>query len=172
MIEYKPEDAKSLSREVTFQEDTDNYRMLDDVLVLLALSVEDRARRHGVHGKGVTLKLTYADMQSITRSRLITAEDNAATIYSETSRLLEQVEKRPVRLIGAGLYNLSPDEGRQMTLDDYLNDPEEKRQELIEQRLREFQARYGLDFAGHMDEILHGRVLYRTIEYMRKHYND
>ena len=100
VIEYKPEDAKSISREVTFQEDTDNYRMLDDVLVLLALSVEDRARRHNLHGKGVTLKLTYADMQSITRSRLITADDDAATIYSETSKLLEQVEKRPVRLIG------------------------------------------------------------------------
>ena len=170
VIEYKPEDAKSLSREVTFQEDTENYRMLDDVLVLLALSVEDRARRHGVHGKGVTLKLTYADMQSITRSRLITAADNAAAIYTETSRLLEQVEKRPVRLIGAGLYNLSPEEGRQLTLDDYLIDPEAEKG-IIEQRLKEMQARYGLDFAGHMDEVLHGRVLYRTIEYMRKHYN-
>lgn len=170
VIEYKPEDAKSLSREVTFQEDTDNYRMLDDVLVLLALSVEDRARRHGVHGKGVTLKLTYADMQSITRSRLITASDNAAAIYTETSRLLEQVEKRPVRLIGAGLYNLSPEEGRQLTLDDYLIDPEAEKG-IIEQRLNEMQARYGLDFAGHIDDILHGRVLYRTIEYMRKHYN-
>ena len=157
VIEYKPEDAKSLSREVTFQEDTDNYRMLDDVLVLLALSVEDRARRHGVHGKGVTLKLTYADMQSITRSRLITAEDNAATIYSETSRLLEQVEKRPVRLIGAGLYNLSPDEGRQMTLDDYLSDPEEKRQELIEQRLRELQARVP-------DDRIHAKTLQRLTD--------
>ena len=144
--------------------------MLDDVLVLLALSVEDRARRHGVHGKGVTLKLTYADMQSITRSRLITAEDDAATIYTETSRLLEQVDKRPIRLIGAGLYNLSPDEGRQMTLDDYLTDTEAKKQEIIEKRLQEMQAHYGLDFAGHMEDILHGRVLYRTIEYMRKHY--
>ncbi|MBQ6150203.1 MAG: DNA polymerase IV [Mogibacterium sp.] len=175
VVEYKPEDAKSLSREVTFQEDTDNYRMLDDVLVLLALSVEDRARRHNVHGKGVTLKLTYADMQSITRSRLITAEDNAATIYSETSRLLEQVEKRPIRLIGTGLYNLSPDEGRQMTINDYLEtgdgslSPEDK-PGVIERKLQELQARYGLDFAGHMDDILHGRVLYRTIEYMRKHY--
>ena len=172
VIEYKPEDAKSLSREITFQEDTDNYRMLDDVLVLLALSVEDRARRHDLHGKGVTLKLTYADMQSITRSRAITSEDDAAAIYSETSRLLEQVEKRPVRLIGAGLYNLTPDEGRQLTLDDYLKDSGEESQGIIEARLREMQARYGLDFAGHMDEILHGNVLYRTIEYMRKHYKD
>jgi DNA polymerase-4/DNA polymerase IV (DinB-like DNA polymerase) len=116
-------------------------------------------------------------MQSITRSRLITAEDNAATIYTETSRLLEQVEKRPVRLIGAGIYNLSPDEGRQMTIDDYLEtgdgslSPSDK-PGVIEKKLQELQTRYGLDFAGHMEDILHGRVLYRTIEYMRKHYND
>ena len=171
VIEYKPEDAKSLSREVTFQEDTDNYRMLDDVLVLLALSVEERARRHGLHGKGVTLKLTYSDMKSITRSKAITTADiDAAAIYRETSRLLEQVEKRPVRLVGAGIYNLSTDEGRQMTLDDYLKDPEED-QELITKRLQELQERYGLDFAGHLEDIYHGRVLYRTIEYMRKHFN-
>ena len=172
VIEYKPEDAKSLSREVTFQEDTDNYRMLDDVLVLLALSVEERAGRHNLHGKGVTLKLTYADMQSITRSKAITTECNAAAIYSETSKLLQQVEKRPVRLIGTGIYNLSADEGRQMTLDDYLKDPGKGDQELIDKRLQEMQVRYGLDFAGHLEDIYHGRVLYRTIEYMRKHYKD
>ena len=172
VIEYKPEDAKSLSREITFQEDTDNYRMLDDVLVLLALSVEERTGRHNLHWKGVTLKLTYADMQSITRSKAITTECNAAAIYSETSKLLEQVEKRPVRLIGAGIYNLSAEEGRQMTLDDYLKDPEKGDQELRDKRLQEMQVRYGLDFAGHLEDIYHGRVLYRTIEYMRKHYKD
>ena len=102
----------------------------------------------------------------------MTIVDDAAAIYTETSRLLEQVEKRPVRLIGAGLYNLTPDEGRQMTLDDYLEGTGEKKQEIIERRLSELQERYGLDFAGHMEDILHGRVLYRTIEYMRKHYKD
>ena len=39
---YRPEDAKSVSREITFQEDVDNYDLLDDVLVLIALSVERR----------------------------------------------------------------------------------------------------------------------------------
>ena len=57
-----------------------------------------------------------------------------------------------------------------MTLDDYLTDTEAKKQEIIEKRLQEMQEHYGLDFAGHMEDILHGRVLYRTIEYMRKHY--
>ena len=171
VVEYKPEDAKSLSREVTFQEDTGNYRLLDDVLVLLALSVEDRAKRHNLHGNGVTLKLTYADMQNITRSKAITA-DNAEAIYTEASKLLEKVEKRPVRLIGTGIYNLSGDEGRQMTLDDYLKDPgaDQQKQEIIVKRLGELEARYGLDFAGHLEDIYHGNTLHRTIEYMRKHF--
>ena len=170
VIEYKPEDAKSISREVTFQEDTDNYQLLDDVLVLLAISVDDRARRHGLHGSGVTLKLTYSDMQSITRSRSITAADNAGTIYTEASKLLEHVEHRPVRLVGAGIYNLSGDEGRQLTIEDYLEDPDAEGQSVIDEKLCELQERYGLDFAGHIEDICHGNVLHRTIEYMRKHY--
>ena len=153
VIEYKPEDAKSISREVTFQEDTDNYQMLDDVLVLLAISVDDRARRHGLHGSGVTLKLTYPDMQSITRSRSITAAGNAGTIYTEASKLLEHVEHRPVRLVGAGIYNLSGGEGRQLTIDDYLEDPDAEGQSVIDEKLGELQERYGLDFAGHIDDI-------------------
>ena len=120
VVAYRPEDAKSISREVTFQEDVDDHELLRDVLVLLALSVEDRAGRHGLHGKGITLKLTYADMQSITRSKAVISADDAGTIYAETSAMLDQVEKRPVRLVGAGIYNLSGDEGRQMTLDDYM----------------------------------------------------
>ena len=172
VIAYKPEDAKSISREVTFQEDVAEFGVLRDVLVLLALSVEDRARRHGLHGKGVTLKLTYFDMQSITRSRLVTSADHAGTICEETARLLEQVDRRPVRLVGAGIYNISGDEGRQMTLDDYIEESSDEKRQLIDRRLGELQERYGLDFAGHLEDILHGGALYRTIEYMRKHYRD
>lgn len=169
VIEYRPEDAKSISREVTFQEDVDDFELLKDVLVLLALSVEDRMRRHGLHGTGVTLKLTYADMRSITRSRLVISADNAGTIYSETVRLLGQVPGQPVRLVGAGVYNLSGDEGRQMTIDDYLDESGKEKRKVIDERLGELQQKYGLDFAGHVEDICHGTVLYRTIEYMRKH---
>ena len=170
VVAYKPEDAKSISREVTFQEHVDNFDLLKDVLVLLALSVEDRAKRHGLHGGGVTLKLTYFDMQSITRSRTVASADSAGTIYTEAVRLLDHTEKRPVRLVGAGIYKLSGDEGRQMTLDDYMEEPPSEGRGIIEDRLRELQDRYGLDFAGHLEDIYHGTVLHKTIEYMRKHY--
>ena len=168
VVAYKPEDAKSVSREVTFQEDVDNFDLLRDVLVLLALSVEERAGRHGLHGKGITLKLTYSDMQSITRSKAVNSADSAGAIYTETVRMLDQVEERPVRLVGAGIYNVTGEEGRQMTLEDYMEETAAEKQEVIDRRLSELQERYGLDFAGHLEDIYHGRVLYRTIEYMRK----
>ena len=166
---YKPEDTKSVSREVTFQEDVNNYQLLDDVLFLLAMSVERRARRKGLHGKGITLKLTYADMKSITRSRTVTSADRAGTIYQETARMLDQVNKRPVRLIGAGIYNLTGDEGWQLSIDDYLEETAAENQQIIDRKLTELGERYRLDFAGNLDKIFSGPTLYRTIEYMRKH---
>ena len=163
---YRPEDAKSIGRELTFQEDVKDFELLKDVLFLLSLSVENRAKRVGLHGSGVSLKITYADMKGITRSRTISASDSAVTIYSESVRMLEQIEKRPVRLIGTGIYNLSGDGVRQLSFDDFLSDGETgERQKL----LSELQEKYHLDFAANLEKIYHGETLHRTAEYMRKH---
>ena len=169
VIAYKPEDTKSISREITFQEDTDNRQVIRDVLFLLALSVEERAKRKDLHGGGVTLKLTYSDMRSITRSRTAASAENAATIYTETVRLLDQTEKRPVRLVGAGIYNLSGDDGWQISLDDYMEESAAERQKIIDEKLEELDKRYGLDFTGNFEKIYRGETLYKTAEYMRKH---
>ena len=170
VVPYRPEDAKSVSRELTFQEDVENFAFLQDVLLLLALSVERRAKRHALHGRGVTLKLTYADMKSITRSKLIGDCDDAVTIYETACELLREVKHRPVRLIGAGLYNLSGEEGRQLSLDDFMEDAQLLRAKKLQRALYALQAHYGLDFAGHLDEIFQGETLYKTVEYMRRHY--
>ncbi len=166
---YHPEDAKSISREITFQEDVDDYRFIRDVLLLLAISVERRAERVGLYGEGVTLKLTYSDMKSITRSRLIPSSRSAAVIYAEADRLLDQVNQKAVRLVGVGVYHLVGEYGRQMRMDDYLPEIQAQRQAEVEAALGALGRRYGLDFAGNLDKIFHGETLYRTIEYMRKH---
>ena len=64
VVPYRPEDAKSISREMTFQEDVSEYEFLKHVLLLLSVSVERRAKRSGLHGGGVSLKLTYSDMKA------------------------------------------------------------------------------------------------------------
>ena len=166
---YRPQDAKSISREVTFQEDVTHYGFLRDVLVLLALCVEHRARRYGLYGNGVTLKLTYFNMKSITRSRLTPACDSAVMIWRESARLLETVEKRPVRLIGAGIYNLSGEEGRQLTIEDFFDDARSRRDRELKELLDGLQNRYRLDFAGHLEQLYQSDTLHRTVEYMRKH---
>ena len=166
---YKPEDAKSISREITFQEDVDDFGFLRDVLLLLSISVERRAERVGLYGEGVTLKVTYSDMKSITRSRLIPSTRSAATIHQEAVRLLGQVSRKPVRLVGAGIYHLTGEYGRQIQLEDLLPEVRAQRQADLTAALEDLGRRYGLDFIGKLDKVFHGETLYRTIEYMRKH---
>ena len=166
---YKPEDAKSISREITFQKDVDDYGLIADVLLLLAISVERRAERVNLYGEGVTLKLTFSDMKSITRSRLILSSRSAATIYEEAARLLEQIPRKAVRLVGVGIYHLTGESGRQLHFDDFMPEVKERQEEKTRTALEKLSRRYGLDFAGNLDKIFHGETLYRTIEYMRKH---
>lgn len=163
---YRPEDAKSIGRELTFQADVTDFEFLKDVLFLLSLSVENRTRRVGLFGNGISLKITYANMRGITRSRIVPACDSAMTIYRESVRMLEQIEKRPVRLIGTSIYNLSGDRVRQLSFDDFLTGDESRdRQKLLD----ELGNKYHLDFAGNLEKIYHGETLHRTVEYMRKH---
>ena len=166
---YRPQDAKSISREVTLQEDVNDYELLKDILALLALCVEHRAKRYKLYGNGVTLKLTYFDMKGITRSRSIYACDSAVTIYQEAVKLLDNVEKRPVRLIGVGIYNLSGEEERQLTIEDFFVDARNQRDSELKKILDALQDRYRLDFAGHLDQIYQMDTLHKTVEYMRKH---
>lgn len=166
---YQPENAKSISRELTFQQDVSSFVLLDDVLFLLSLCVENRARRHGLYGSGVTLKITYADMKSISRSKICESCDNAVDIYREASQLLDSVQKRPVRLIGVGIYHLSSEYIRQLSFDDYLKDKPRADEQALRLKFDALQSRYHLDFAGHLDQLYRGEILHKTAEYMRKH---
>ena len=166
---YRPEDAKSIGRELTFQEDVDSPALLKDILLLLSLSVDDRAKRVGLYGNGVTLKVTYANMKSITRSHLCDHCDSVMEIYEESLRLLAQVELKPIRLIGVSLYHLSAEPWRQLSMEDILTDPAARQEAAFRSLLLDMGERYHLDFIGNLDKIRHGETLYRTVEYMRKH---
>ena len=166
---YLPQNAKSISKELTFQEDVTNRVLLRDVLFLLSLCVENRAKRYGLYGKGVPLTVNYADMKSITRSKVTSSCDSALEIYKAAAQLLEQVENRPVRLIGAGIYNLSTEYEKQLSFDDYLQDAEQAEQAELKARFDELRRRYGLDFEGHLTQIYRWDTLHKTAEYMRKH---
>lgn len=166
---YRPEDAKSIGREVTFQKDVDNYSLLKDILLLLSLSVDRRAKRVGLHGKGVSLKITYADMKSITRSQLVFSTDSPLEVYRTAARLLDNVEHRPARLIGVSIYNLSAEREPQISIDELIEEETHRSENELSVLLSSLGARYGLDFAANLDKLFKADTLHKTIEYMRKH---
>ena len=170
VVPYRAEDAKSIGRELTFQVDVDNYSYLREVLYLLSLCVENRMHRVGLHAGGISLKLTYSNMKSISRSRAVDRCDSAAVIYREAEKMLSRVEKRPVRLIGVSVYNLTGEVWRQLSFDDLLEKNEAEDETDRDRMLSLLGNRYHLDFAGHLEQIYHGETLHRTVEYMRKHY--
>lgn len=167
---HRPQNAKSISREVTFQEDVCNFALLRDILILLALCVEHRMKRHQLRGNGVTLKLTFADMRGITRSRSASDCTTALSIYREAARLLDKVEKRPVRLIGVGVHNLSGEEKQQLVMKSLFSETDGGEDESMKDLLNDLQKRYGLDFAGHLEQIYRMDTLHKTVEYMRKRF--
>lgn len=165
---YKPENAQSISREITFQKDVDDIDLLKDVLFLLSLCVENQARKYKLHGKGVSLKITYANMRTVTRSKLVKSCDYAIEIQKEAISLLNQVELSTIRLIGVGIYNLSDSYIKQLSIYDIINEKDnieiKTKKELV--RLKN---KYNLDFENNISKLFKMETLYKTIEYMRKY---
>ena len=167
VVPYRPEDAKSVSREITFQEDVHDYKLLEDVLLLMSMSVIERARRHHLRGSGVVLKLTYTNMKSITRSRVTSHCDDALSIQKEAVDMLYSLKKHGVRLIGVGIYNLSNSRTKQLTLDDAISIFRKDGDEDLDKALAEMSRRYGIDFSPDSEHIYRVDSLHSLVEEMR-----
>jgi DNA polymerase-4 len=109
--EVVPErEAKSIGREDTYPEDLVGMEGIRKELLSLATRVAERMRSHGVKGRTATLKVKYNDFTLITRAAALDpATDDGGEIYRCAVALLPKTEagKRPVRLLGISLSNLS-----------------------------------------------------------------
>jgi DNA polymerase-4 len=87
----------------------------------MADAVASRLRAAGLAGRTVTIKVRFADFMTITRSATGTRPlDTGPEIARLAVELLGQVDVAPgVRLFGVSVANLTPDAGRQLTLDDW-----------------------------------------------------
>ena len=105
--------SKSSSSECTYAEDlTDPARIREEI----ATMARDNALwlgRKRLAARTVTIKVRYSDFVTITRSHSQQATDDPDGIVQRAITLLEKTEagRRPVRLLGAGVYNLESIEG-------------------------------------------------------------
>lgn len=100
------EGRKSISRETTFETDLLDERRLHDVLLELAAEVGRRARREGLAGQRVTLKIRFSGFETHTRPRRLAAATDSDREIFRTASALYREARRPgwgVRLLGVGL---------------------------------------------------------------------
>jgi len=113
--EHDPSDADvgslgTLSNERTFREDMRDPASIDAMLCALCERVCWRARKRGVQARTVTLKLRYADFQTLQRSRTITPTCSELELYPVIQQLFRRARTRriAIRLLGIRLSNLCP----------------------------------------------------------------
>lgn len=139
-----PGEAKSISREITFAEDTRDPSFLEATLWAQSERVGADLRKQVKQAKCVTLKLRYGDFSTITRRRTLQHGFDADKEIFETGiallhRVLE-TERRAVRLIGIGVSNLI-DAGLQASLFGRSTAKLEQLNKAVDQ----IRARYGFD---------------------------
>ena len=100
----------SISNERTFREDVRDPACIDSMLCSLCERVCWRARKRGVKARTVTLKLRYADFETLQRSRTMTPTASELELYPVIRELFDRARKRrtAIRLLGIALSNLGP----------------------------------------------------------------
>ena len=100
----------SLSHERTFFADVGSVEQVEQALLGLVERVASRARARGVRAATVTLKLRYADFETLTRRRGVPPTHDERTLWPIARSLLQAGWRRQtaVRLIGVALSRLTP----------------------------------------------------------------
>jgi len=96
-------DAKSISHEHTYNEDTANQEQIESTLMRLSEMVGRRLREAELHARTIQLKLRYKDFTTITRAHSLAAPTQLDTEIFEQIRLLFRKnwqQNHPVRLLG------------------------------------------------------------------------
>lgn len=98
-------ECKSISREITFDDDISDPAELRYVLAGLVSDVGVRLRRKGLRAGAVTLKLRTPDFATKTRRRaLASPAHDDDRIFQEASTLLTKAHRgEPLRLLGVGV---------------------------------------------------------------------
>ena len=108
-------DAKSISHEHTYNEDTADVGQLESTLMRLSEMVGRRLRESNVHARTVQLKLRYKDFTTITRAHTLPSPTQLDTeIFEQIRALFRKNWKKgvQVRLLGvhASSFTQQPDQ--------------------------------------------------------------
>lgn len=137
-------EAKSISRETTFETDTTSADFLKATLRYFSEKLGSELRDLNKRTRTVGLKLRYSDFETINRSSTSRDATNLDDeIFKKAVCLFETVQgkkARPVRLIGLEVTNLVGGEGQLSFFD-----AEAKRVEQLDRTIDQIREKYGFD---------------------------
>jgi len=113
------EDAKSISHEHTFNQDTSNQAQLESTLMRLTEMVGRRLREHAYHARTIQLKLRYKDFTTITRAHSLSVPTQLDTeIFQEIRTLFRKNWKKgaEIRLLGVHVSSFEEAPAAQLDL--------------------------------------------------------
>lgn len=137
-------ETKSVSHEETFSRDTNDEKLLREVIHRHAQSIGRRLRKLELYGSTVKVKLRWPDFTTITRQNTLPEpSDDAKQIEKMALDIFRKYWKsgRKVRLIGVGISNLGPP-SHQLILWDW-NPKEAAKRERLQTAIKNIQERYG-----------------------------
>lgn len=146
--------AKSIGAEETFGVDLRSMRDIERELVRLTDRVASRVRSAGVAARTITVKVRYADFDTVTRALTLDEPvDTAASVLRAARSLVAGAEPaRGVRLLGVHASQLAAPGPVQPTLDlggDLASDADRLRREsAVERAIDEVRTRFGAASVG------------------------
>lgn len=135
-------EAKSISQERTFDQDTTDAAQLRRCLLDCAQNVGGELRRQKLTARTITLKLRYHDFQTVSRGVTLPLPTDVDDVLYETACMLlasAWTGRRKVRLVGVRASNLLRDSGYQLQLFEQETD----KQARVARAIDDIRARFG-----------------------------
>jgi DNA polymerase-4 len=135
-------EMKTISSETTFNSDLSAYTELESILWRQAERVSARAKKLGLGGRTIVLKLKTANFRLRTRSTSLDAPTQLADRIFRTARaaLKREADGTHFRLLGVGLSNLAPAEGADPAS---LVDPQGEKRAAAERAMDKIRTKFG-----------------------------
>jgi len=136
-----PNEAKSISRQITFAHDTSDQHFLESNLRELCNELSNRLRFRDKQAGCIAIKVRYADFETITRQVSLTKASNTAqVIFTTALRLLNKTlreKQKTIRLISTKASIVT---GKEKQLS--LFDPEVEKRRRLEDAIAKIRNKY------------------------------
>lgn len=114
--------CKSISRETTFEEDTDDPQILNQIMDAIAEDVQKALLEEGFLFKALSIKVRYRGFITHTRAHTLEHFTDDINVMKDISKSLlkEFLNGKKIRLIGIRLSNLEKARARQKSMEEFI----------------------------------------------------